>query len=287
MFLLVWPFYSAAPTVSGTLSRSLSLLSAGADIGSRRACSQHCNSCHRWNEGNGHKGCRIHQAYHRSLVRPIIMLCQCMSRSRSGEAREVLGGPLLYCIVLFSATLFGWRSSTAAVLAIAQMAVSARHTTILCENYSHGCIRSGTDLPTLLGAKRSLPRLLKLLFRRRYGKQYKWPYVTPRLIMLLNHRRVDLRPRSTLSHGSVRLFETLPSQILRWFACFCARSDNRHARPAAMVIYPVKSNIETKTHRFEYWNCLTLSFDWPTLLIRVVRSPCPSWFKNSDTPPNH
>lgn len=45
--------------------------------------------------------------------------------SRSGEAREVLGGPLLYCAVLLLATLFGWRASVAAIVAICQMAVGS------------------------------------------------------------------------------------------------------------------------------------------------------------------
>ncbi|KAJ1453529.1 hypothetical protein M885DRAFT_523979 [Pelagophyceae sp. CCMP2097] len=43
--------------------------------------------------------------------------------SRSGNNREVLGGPLLYTGVLFLATLLGWRGSAAAAVAVAQMAV--------------------------------------------------------------------------------------------------------------------------------------------------------------------
>lgn len=42
--------------------------------------------------------------------------------SRTGDPREVLGGPLIYTLVLFAATLFGFRSP-AAVVALCQMAV--------------------------------------------------------------------------------------------------------------------------------------------------------------------
>ncbi|CAM9403627.1 unnamed protein product, partial [Ectocarpus fasciculatus] len=48
-------------------------------------------------------------------------LVQCTSRS--GAAEEVLRGPLLYSIVLFFATLIGFRDSPAAVITIAQLAI--------------------------------------------------------------------------------------------------------------------------------------------------------------------
>ncbi|KAJ8610119.1 hypothetical protein CTAYLR_007105 [Chrysophaeum taylorii] len=63
--------------------------------------------------------------------------------SRSGDAKEVLGGPLLYCAVLLAATLFGWRGSSAAVVAIAQMAI-------------------GDGVADIVG--------------RRFGKRHKWPF---------------------------------------------------------------------------------------------------------------
>lgn len=42
--------------------------------------------------------------------------------SRTGNSKEVLGGPLLYCVVLVLSTLL-WRKSPAGVVAVAQMAV--------------------------------------------------------------------------------------------------------------------------------------------------------------------
>lgn len=63
--------------------------------------------------------------------------------SRSGEAKEVLGGPLIYCVVLLAASLFGWRVEPAAVVAVTQMAV-------------------GDGLADIIG--------------RRFGQRHKWPF---------------------------------------------------------------------------------------------------------------
>jgi phytol kinase len=42
--------------------------------------------------------------------------------SRTGDKREVFGGPLIYVVVLFLSTLLGFRSSPVGVVAVCQMA---------------------------------------------------------------------------------------------------------------------------------------------------------------------
>lgn len=127
LFLLVWPFFSSSPearlvaaVVPALNMAKLAFAAKGTDAESTR------------------------------LITAV---------SRSGEAKEVLGGPLLYCAVLLLATLFGWRTSVAAVVAICQMAVCH-----IIDERTRGLFRScqvGDGLADIVG--------------RRYGKQYKWP----------------------------------------------------------------------------------------------------------------
>mmetsp|Transcript_13717 Transcript_13717/g.43331 ORF Transcript_13717/g.43331 Transcript_13717/m.43331 type:complete len:317 (-) Transcript_13717:264-1214(-) len=110
LFLVVWPLYSASPTaplVAATvpLLNALKLAAAG-----------------------------LRPKSDEKLVAAV---------SRSGSATEVLSGPLIYCCVLLAATLFGWRSSPAALVAVSQMAV-------------------GDGLADIVG--------------RRFGRTYKWPF---------------------------------------------------------------------------------------------------------------
>jgi len=63
--------------------------------------------------------------------------------SRSGDPKEVLAGPTIYCLVLVLATVLGWRSSVPAVVAVSQMAV-------------------GDGLADIVG--------------RRFGERNKWPF---------------------------------------------------------------------------------------------------------------
>jgi phytol kinase len=44
------------------------------------------------------------------------------STSRSGDRRELLGGPFYYCLVIIASTLLFWRDSPAGLIAIAMMA---------------------------------------------------------------------------------------------------------------------------------------------------------------------
>uniref|UniRef100_A0A7S3NIY1 phytol kinase n=1 Tax=Aureoumbra lagunensis TaxID=44058 RepID=A0A7S3NIY1_9STRA len=91
LFLFVWPFYSDAPS-----ARLIAAIVPLLNLGRLLAAGVNANA----------KGPQ-------ELVTAV---------SRSGDPKEVLKGPLIYCIVLVFATLL-WRNSTAAVVAISQMAV--------------------------------------------------------------------------------------------------------------------------------------------------------------------
>merc|ERR1712232_1395707 len=43
--------------------------------------------------------------------------------SRSGDSKEALGGPLIYCVILLFFTLFSWTDSPIGIVSIATMAV--------------------------------------------------------------------------------------------------------------------------------------------------------------------
>jgi len=91
IFVLVWPFFSDAPSAR-VIAALVPLLNAARLVLAARA------------DGAGGAG----------LVQAV---------SRSGDRLEVLRGPLFYVGALLLATLVSWRGSPVGVLALAQMAV--------------------------------------------------------------------------------------------------------------------------------------------------------------------
>lgn len=109
LFLICWPLFSEAPSArvaacAVPLLQVVRLVRAGLSSGQSSGAAAHSSA-----EGGDDVGAQPEAA----LVAAV---------SRSGERSEALGGPLLYTLVLLSATAFGWRSPVAAV-AICQMAV--------------------------------------------------------------------------------------------------------------------------------------------------------------------
>jgi phytol kinase len=98
LFMLCWPLFSDAPTArilasAVPLIQIIRLFRAGQVTAQDAADGQPENEA--------------------ALVKAI---------SRTGERTEALGGPFIYTVVLFTATVLGWRTPAAAV-AVCQMAV--------------------------------------------------------------------------------------------------------------------------------------------------------------------
>jgi len=122
LFLCVWPFYSGEASAR-LLAAAVPLLNLG-----RLVAAGLRDSPTRKEEDSSSS----------SEKSPLVAAV-----SRSGDPREVLAGPTIYCLVLVAATLLGWRASVPAVVAVSQMAV-------------------GDGMADIVG--------------RRFGRTNKWPF---------------------------------------------------------------------------------------------------------------